>query len=244
MGSQVRRYRFIATALAAIAGGLVAGSQPAAALSFVIPDGAVIEDIDFSGNAVANFDTDRQGQLFVEIDATVIRLAGGGEIPLGGDGEGTLTMRMELNPLASESDGSNWLVASFDGTTPHIEMLDGLDGVVFQADFTNITMLGPIGGELQLFDMVVAVVGSFGGDFQAAPLANEFTGALSSLRGNISMNIAGTDTSIAEIWNGTGLDPFVVLSSTLDYSHAPEPGTGLLIGLGLAALAAARRLRH
>ncbi len=240
----MHRYSFIAAALAAIAGGLVVGSQPASALSFTIPNGAFIEDIDFSGNAVANFDTDSSGKLFIEIDATVIRLVGGGEIPLGATGEGTLTMRMDLSLLASGSDGSTVILASFDGSTPHIRMLDGPgEDVVFEADFSNATQLGPIGGELQLTQFGIGVFGSFGGDFLAQDLGNEFTDALSGLIGNITMDVGGTDKDISEIWNGSGLNSFVIQSPTLDYSHAPEPSTGLLLGMGLVGLALKRRRR-
>ena len=131
----MRRYSFIAIAGVAIAVALFAGVQSATALSFIIPNGALIDDIDFSGNPVASFDIDSPNKLYISIDASVIRLVGGGEIPLGGTGEGSLTMRMDLDLLASGSDGSAILLASFDGSTPHIRMLDGagLD-VVFEAD--------------------------------------------------------------------------------------------------------------
>ena len=63
----MRGYSFKATVAAVIVGGLVAGSRPAAALSFTIPNGATIERIVFTtGPTIASYDIDSPENLFIE----------------------------------------------------------------------------------------------------------------------------------------------------------------------------------
>ena len=82
------------------------------------------------------------------------------------------------------------------------------------------------------------------GDYAAQPIAHPFTQSFIHSGGTLSVNLS--NLSVMFDWElddyAGGLNSFNG-SASADMTPAPEPSTGLLFGLGLIGLGAARRRR-
>lgn len=227
---------------------LSAGS--AHALSFSVPAGRTIVDVDFSGPVGLSYDGTTE-TLTMAADVDVFRLDDTTQVTPTGTVSFNVTLMLTgtTSVLGSTASASfmNGLASDFtlidDNATA--SLLD--DEVVFAGDFTGPALL-------EITASIFGTTGDFGGGTQAGAftvsnvnpaLAGQVlpTGDLSAFLTNFTDGSGGVVTSLAPLLDGgvagAGFQDFDA-QPNIDFNLVPEPASGLLPTL--AALWVARRL--
>lgn len=250
-----------------LAAALVLAGGPVYALSFSVPDGRIIEDIDISGTTgdfVIN-GADSSGNdiptewLFVTADVNAVRLDDGSTIQLAA-GQVTFSSSLKLE------NGSVSVSTDFLGdTTIAADFSNG----VSMADFTltdtvagEIVFAGELGGSIQLsLSEFTGPTGTFGaasqgGSFSITNVNPELFGKILS-EGDLALQLGafrknGSNvSSLSALLDSESPQGFEDWDAqpTGDFNFSgtvvPEPGSALLLGLAAAAAAwGGRRARR
>jgi len=239
-----------ASGLAAAVGALLLaapmlGALPrsADALSFSIPAGRTIVDVDLSSGAGFDYDgTSEELSLVTDVDA--LRLDDGSSISLpSGAVQFSVLVMLQGAPSVSTVGFDTFVNADFrNGLAFDFTLTDTIASeLVFGGDFD---------GDLQLSlvdRFTFGLNGDLGGGAQLG--AFDVTGVNPALagqvlpRGNLSALLTNIQpSSAAALLDGDqqGFQEFTA-QPNIDFNLVPEPGTGALLGLGLGALVAAGR---
>lgn len=250
------------SALALIAAGALWAPGPARALSFSIGPGDVIVDVDFSsGSQTLTYDgTSESITLTAQADRLI--LASGSTIALDGPGQQvvfSMTVALVPGTLFIDSDlfGSGGISGVYqDGVAADFTLVDVLDAggptLLAAADFSS-------GLDLSITGFFGVMTGGLGGTYAVAGGDPIFLGAFGN-SGSLAVNFSQLERGgvllqticdvadapcVPPIAFGTpwpGLQDFSAQPG-VDLTPAPEPALGALLGLGLALVAAGRRLR-
>jgi len=251
------------TAAAALLGVflLASAAGPAGALSFSVPNGRVIEDMDISGTT-GDFAIDGDASpesLSITAGVNSIRLDDGSTIPFGAN-QVTFNLNLMLIPgsLETQTDffGDTSVTADFsNGLAFDFTVFDNVAGeLVFGAELGGPT--DPI--QLSLTEGFTGVTGTFGaasqgGNFTVSSVSPDLFGHIPS-EGNLTLQLGvflqeGSSVSaVAPLLDGgdpQGFEDFTA-QPTGDFNFQgavviPEPGSALLLGtVALGAWALAR----
>ena len=239
----------------AVTAGIGFAAEPTQALSFSIPAGRTIVDLDFSGttgdfviNGGANPET-----LSLTAGVNVIRLDDGTDIGLAA---GQVTLALDLTLDAGSLETSSGV---FD-TTVTADFRSAACGnlTLFDNDAGELALAADVAGptQLTLTEGFTGVTGTFGGASQGGGFvvstvnselvdhvlpAGNLAGGLSVFRQNGS-----TVLTLAPLLDGgdpQGFEDFDAQPGG-DLNFVPEPGAACLLGLCLVALAARPRSRQ
>jgi len=250
----------------ALAAALVLAAGSAHALSFSVPDGRVIEDIDISGTT-GDFlinGADDQGDdlatewLFVTADVNAIRLDDGSTIQLAAD-QVTFSSALKLNDgsvsVSTDFFGNTSITANFsNGVTADFSLIDNVAGeTVFSGELG-----GPIELGLSEFAGPTGVFGaaSQGGSFSIIDANPELLGKILS-EGNLGLDLgafrqngsnASSLSALLDSESPQGFEDWDAQpTGDFNFSGAvvPEPGSSaLLLTLAAAAAWGGRRARR
>lgn len=224
----------------ALACGLALAAQPARALSFSVPAGRTITDIDLSsGSTGLDYDGDASPEtLSMTADVNVIRLDDGSEISLS---SGQLTFSLNLMLVTGSVEVTTV------GFTTFVDA-DFVNGLTY--DFVildNVAAQQVLGGDF-LGDAVLALTegfaglsgtfggGSGGGTFSLTQVNPALSGKIST-SGNLAAQLTtfnpGSLASILDGGSPQGFNDFTAQPG-IDFNFAavPEPGAAGLLGLG------------
>jgi len=242
---------------------------PAAALSFSVPDGRIIEDMDIAGST-GDFEIDGDASpetLSITADVSSIRLDDGSTISFGAN-QVTFNLNLMLIP-------GSVVVSSTGGLFPQtLATADFSNGMAF--DFTvfdnvagELVFGAELGGptdpiQLSLTEGFTGLTGTFGaasqgGIFNLSSVSPELLGHIPS-KGNLALQLGAflqdgsSVNSVAPLLDGEspqGFEDFTA-QPTGDFNFEgavliPEPGSALLLGtaaLGAWAIARAGRTRR
>jgi hypothetical protein len=216
---------------------LLGGST--SALSVTIPPGTRIADIDFAANGTASYDGSSQ-TLTVQVDADVIRLDDGSNVELD---PGELQLSLSVAKVADAvSDYYSFATGSYSSVATDFTLIDDVEGVVMTGDFILPTSQSVTGGELFFSgDFGFAFAASLSGEYMAT--GGSLAPSLLDETGYLALNLtfdSGFVDFFALLDGGGGFNSFTAQAGG-DMTPNPEPSTVLLLGAGIAALAAARR---
>lgn len=221
------------------AGVILAGTNPAGALSFNT-NGASIVDMDFSASSVASYDGSSQ-TLTVSTDVDVIRLDNGGSISLA---PGQVQLSVQVSRLADvDTDFDSFVQGSFASVGADFVLIDQSDGVIMTGNFIDPTAQGHIGADLRM--------DAIGGFVYSTILSGEYLAAGTLISSNLLdatgfLSVVMNNLDNPFVWDlldyGGGLNNFGS-DAQADITPNPEPGTALLLGAGLVALGARARRR-
>lgn len=249
----------------ALAAAVVLAAAPAHALSFSVPDGRIIEDIDISGttegfviNGADDFGNDIAAEwLFINADVNAVRLDDGSTIQLAA-GQVTFSSAVKLDngsvSVGTDFFGNTTITADFsNGLTADFSLTDNVAG--------ETVFAGELGGPIQLsLNEFTGPNGSFGaasqgGSFSVTDVNPELSGKILS-EGDLALQLGafrqngsnvGSLSALLDSESPQGFEDWDAQpTGDFNFSGAvvPEPGSSALL-LSLAAAAwGARRIRR
>jgi len=241
--------RWLGVAAAALL--LLAGaSGPANALSFTIPDGAQIIDIDTGSSATPSSYDGTTETLSIFSDIRVIRIdMDPWEISIA---PGDVELSVQLTLQGTITDMVAVLLGYYSNGAADFTITDiaGGNEVIFAANFDSLVPLA-LNAPFAPFDPQV-LDGVLGGDYTKIDLDNPFDDAIYA-GGNLGIQlqallVGGVQATTLNILDNPfgppgGLQDFT-FNPVSDLTPIPEPSTGWLVALGMVALATrSRRLR-
>jgi hypothetical protein len=241
--------RWLGVAAAALAALLLlaGGSGPAKALSFTIPDGARIIDVDTGSSATASSYDGTTETFSIFSDIRVIRLDTGPDILIPA---GDVQLSVQVTLQGTITDAVTALLGSYSNGAADFVITDiaGGNQVIFAADFDNPVPLA-LNAPLAPFDPLI-IDGTLGGDYtKAVNLDNPFDNAIDPW-GNLGVQLQSLLVGSAQATKLNILDnPFgppgglqdFTFNPVSDLTPIPEVATGWLVACGIFALAARRR---
>lgn len=238
-------------ALVAGAGALLAPGQ-AQSLSFSIPAGRTVVDIDLS-TSVTGFSYDGGTEtLSLTADVDAFRLDDSSTVSLD-PGDVTMNVTLMLQaPISVVPAGFDTIATGYyaNGLAFDLTLIDsngtpstGDDELVFGADYTGNV-------QLQITDSTFfGITGDFGGGTQAGAFTvgsvNPALAGQIPLSGDLSaLLVSLSPSSLAALDDGSGGFNSFTAQPNVDFNFSvPEPGMALLLGSALLAMGA-RRLRR
>jgi hypothetical protein len=223
---------------------LAAGAGPTHALSFTIPDGARIIDIDTGSSATASSYDGTTETFSIVSDVRVIRInMDPWEIMLA---PGAVELNVQVALQGTITDSVTVLRGSYSNAAADFTITDlaGGNEVIFAANFDDPAPLA-LNAPFALFGDYDIIDGTLGGDYTRLDLDNPFDNAL-YLRGNLGIQlqtllVGGAQATTLNIQDGGGGLVDFDFNPVADLTPIPEPATGWLVALGIAVLAARGR---
>jgi hypothetical protein len=225
---------------------LVAGGSPSHALSFTIPDGATIIDVDTGSSATASSYDGTSETFTIFSDIRVIRLDTGPDILIP---SGDVELSIQVTLMGTIVDAGTALLGSYSNGAADFVITDiaGGNEVIFAANFDSPAPLALNAPFWPLDSQIID--GTLGGDYtKAVDLDNPFDNAILP-QGNLgvqlqSLLVGGTPATKVNIQDGAGgLNDFT-FSPVSDMTPIPEVATGWLVALGIIVMAARSRRLH